>query len=272
MTLDLPPPPLPDIERQIHFETEAVELGVQRYRRAIAEADLADTPPGLEAARDMLKTLIPAIREAQSEAVDGIANGPRGIKPRWWWLIGFLSAEKLAFITARAILTTKNKRDHASGLLFTSASLALGRHVRQELEFDMWRRAEAAKVKEAKEAGEQRVNLYKVLTERAKKVDAKAFQRWRQKIADIERLDWDRDARLAVGVKLLTLAAKHGGGWFEIILVPTRGKTERRIVLTEIARDAISDVNSRLEINRPFLLPMVCQPKPWRKADEADPA
>jgi hypothetical protein len=45
----------------------------------------------------------------------------------------------------------------------------------------------------------------------------------------------------------------------------TGGKTERRLILTDRALAAISDINQRQEVARPLLMPMIHPPKPWRR-------
>jgi hypothetical protein len=253
------PVPIQDIERQIRWEMANVEEGVRRYRRSIAEADLGDTPPGVIAMRDMMAGLVPAIEAARQEAIDGIVSEGKGRKPEWWWTIGFLSAEKLAVITARALLTDRKQR--TGGSLMSAVAINIGSSVKMEMEYEQWRIREARRAKE----DPNHINLFRLITSRAKKVDAKAFLRWRKKLSSIERLDWTREMKLQLGSKLLDLAIRHGGGWFEYRMIYARGKSERRVFLTDVARTAINDVNARLEVNRPYHLPMKVPPKPWRR-------
>jgi len=66
-----------------------------------------------------------------------------------------------------------------------------------------------------------------------------------------------------IGAKLLDLMIKHGGGWFEQRLVYKTGKTERRVFLSDLAQQALTDINAQLEVNRPYMVPMRCQPNQW---------
>lgn len=259
-----------DIERQKEWEAHAVSEGVQRYRNAIAGAEdrglfgvaqgkepaFGDTPPGLVAMRSMIRTFVPAIKEAQKLAAKSLTDSGSGRQADWWWLICLLPAEKLAVIVTRSLLTGKDPERKAS-----NAAIEIGSAVQQELEFERWRITEREAVKDDPE----RTNLFKLLTSRAGRVDAKTFARWKRKLKSIERFEWHRDQKLRLGDVLIDLAIKHGGGWFELRKVYKRGKTERRIRMTAEARQAVTDINARLEVNRPYLLPMKCPPKKWRR-------
>ena len=253
-------PRIADIERQQAFERHAVKLGVDRYRRANAEATLGDTPVGVEASRDMMNSLVPAVEEARKYAVSKITTGGSGRQPQWWWLIGFLPADVLAFVACRVVLTAYNSRED-EGKAVTACALQIGTAVREEVEMRRW----AAREAELSENDPDHIDMYKLLTTKSKVVDSRALARWRRKIDTIEREDWSRAARLDIGQKLLSLLVEHGGGWFEKRMVRSRGKTTGKIFISTEAKRAITDIDARLELNRPYLLPMKCRPKPWRK-------
>jgi DNA-directed RNA polymerase len=249
-----------DIERQQRWEAEAVEEGVRRYRRAIAEADLPDTPAGVIAMREMFNGLVPAIRAAQDEAIAGLTAKEKGRNPEWWWYISFLSAEKLAVIAARTLLTTTST-DRTPFIREGSVSIYIGSAVMLEMELERWKADEA----EAAREDDKHVDLFKLMKMRQPNATARDFRRWRRKIAAIERLDWPKNIRLQVGHRLVQLAVEHGGGWFERRVIFRQGRSERTIVKSDAAHAAIQDINARLEINRPLRVPMLCPPKPWRR-------
>lgn len=250
---------LPEIERQQRHEASGVEQGVARYRQSIAEAELPDTPPGVLAMREMMGSLIPAIRDAQREAQAGITAQQRGANPQWWWLISYLSAEKLALITARVVMNNAGAFQQVGGRRFTAVAIGIGNHVKTEMEFDNWRRTSKAA------ASKDVPDMYRILTSMVPVVNTRTFKRWRKKLRSIEREEWSSEMKTSIGAHLLILAAKHGGGWFEIRSVWDGGRRVRRVFLSEAAGAAIADVNSRLEVQRPLLTPMLCPPKRWRK-------
>lgn len=88
---------------------------------------------------------------------------------------------------------------------------------------------------------------------------------------NIDHLDWSKDERISVGMLMLSILAEHGGGWFELAYIRKssgRGTvTERVIRLTEAGRRWINNHNAMTELQRPWLLPMLCPPKAWRWVD-----
>jgi hypothetical protein len=131
-----------------------------------------------------------------------------------------------------------------------------------EREFDLW------KERQYREAKDGSVNLYKVMTKNCKRIDTRAARKFMRLSTDLDRLDWTKEVRLHAGMKCLDTLVRHGNGWFEMSLVG-RGygrtrHTEKTVKLTQVARDAIEQDHRRCEFNRPFLLPMLCEPAEWR--------
>lgn len=255
----------------------AIEQGKRRYERMIAESGLADTTPGQIALREMLgdpregRGLIWACEQAREEARTGLIDGGLGLKPEWWWMIRFLSAEKLALITARCILTDINKAD-GPGNPMAGIAISVGAAVKLEMEYEAWQQ----RSKEDKKAGRTRdskgnpIDVARIMRVKTGEVTAKTFRRWKRKLSSIENMEWTREMKLQIGTKLVLLAVEHGAGWFEYRKVAYRGKTERRIFLSELASQAIADINARLEVQRPYLLPMICPPKPWKRVENME--
>lgn len=250
------------IESQKRFEANAIQEGVDAYKRAFREAAFADTVPGLIVARDMVENMLPAIAEAQKVARDGLrAKGAPPNPPEWWWLIGWLTAEKTAFITARSLLTRNERYNSGDTIPVTSAALYIGQSLKTEIEFDNWKRQEAKAVR----AGDKATDMFKLLTSREKQLTPKTFDRWRRKIESIEREDWTHEMKIIVGTKLIDIAIQHGGGWFYRTMLYRRGKRIATVGLTEVALSVITDINAQSELNRPMLRPMIAPPKPWRR-------
>lgn len=248
------PVPIMRIEAQQRIETRSVERGLQRYRAAVLRTDVADTNPGVAAMRDILSTLIPAITEAQRLGREACES--RGQPPGWAALINILDADKLAYLTVRTLLTTPTVGAHIHPTVARIARL-IGRGVQHEVEFEQWRS------REKEVAGEDRPNMYKVLQQRAKNIDARTFRRWTRKLDTYEKLQWtDRD-RLQLGAALITVCVEAGGGWIEVHRTYSRNQEALRVGLSEQALRYLSDSHARLELMRPYLLPMIVPPKPW---------
>jgi DNA-directed RNA polymerase len=251
---------LDPIDEQIAHEMAGVEEGIKKFHDTLNDPQLklADTAAGRKIFNETMSLLIPAIHAAQDEAIHGIANGGRGIKPVWWWYISFVSADKLAFITMRSILGVRM----AHGTVGRKASaicLEIGQGVKQQVEFEKWLRESK---KTAKETGGPDVAAR--LVRKAKNFNQRQWGNWCRKIDSIETLDWRRDVKIHIGAKLLELAIEHTGGFFTMDYVQVRNKTERQVFLSNPCRAMVDDIHSRVEIATPVLKPMLYPARPWQ--------
>lgn len=252
------------IEEQTRLELDSVERGAVRYRREVEKADLADTDPGIRMMDTILKGLIPAIQQAQVEALAYLEQPRR--TPQWVYPILMLDAERLAVITARSVLTFQRKGEVSRSV--TNVAIMVAKRVKEQREFDLWKEAQAAAEKAAKAEGRPYVNVFKLMVQSVKKLDQRAVRKWIKKGEQFDREEWPTEIMVHFGWKLLDLLAQHGGGCFEIVLEPIKGKrgrkTERIVRLTPLALDYINKQHAANELTRPWLLPMVSPPKEWR--------
>ena len=101
-------PALEDEQRRI--EAEGVNEGVAKYRKMLFEGNISDTGAGRQIFKETMGLVIPAIKKAQTEAVEGIANSA-GLE---YVLFGggtslFVSPEKLAYIALRSVSSSHGK-------------------------------------------------------------------------------------------------------------------------------------------------------------------
>lgn len=257
------PPSALQIEQQIRWEHHAVERGVKRYREMTNSMALAETTPGMRAMKDIIPKLVPAIKAAQEEAIKSIQDAGKGRQPDWWWLISFLSADQLAVISLKCAFSERSSQATTNRSV-QSVARQIGSTIYEQMQFEEWREEERRLVKEAKEAGETRPNLYDALVRSVKVVDRQVFRRWSTRIDRLRSTPWPIEARIQIGVKLIDLLVEASGQWFEIVISRIRGgKTERHLRLSALALAAIEDMTTQAELARPFQLPMICPPRPW---------
>jgi DNA-directed RNA polymerase len=257
------------IKRNVEFEVGGVTRGVERYRNEInkdvskfadtGRSAFADSDVGSKLVDQCMKPLVAGFQEIQEEASMGFTT--KGHSAVWWTPILCLSAEKLAAVTLRTVLAGLQP-SVAHARLWTACALKIGANVKQEREFDLWKDRQYQKARE-----EGTINLYKMMVRRVKKIDTKAARRFMRMEADLDRLDWTKEVRLHVGMKCLDTLVRHGNGWFEMRLTGKGyGRTrqvQKTIQLTDVVRKAIEEDHLRCELNRPFLLPMLCEPAAW---------
>ena len=244
-------------EEQRRIELAGVEEGVQKFRRLLAEGRIADAGAGRKIFTEVMQLIIPAIREAQQEAIEGIANSGPGVRPVWWWYISFVSPEKIAYIALRSVLSIRLAQA-SLGRPARNVCLDIGLAMKQQVEFEMWLRNSKD---EAKNSGG--VDLAARLVRTAKNFNQRQWGNWSRRIKSIETLEWRRDVRMHIGAKILDLVIENGGGFIELKYVQIRNKTERQVFLSDSCRAMMEDINSQLEFNAPVLKPMIIEPRPW---------
>lgn len=271
----------PEVQRQIAWEMETVTLGVERYRRSIAETALGDTDPGLALLRGMLAdrpdpehpgellpgfvTAIAAAKQAAIARETGAVG--RGKSTTWNLLANFLTPEKIAVIAARSLLTSPRVRD-IQGIPFTKLAGIIARNVKLEIEYEDWVRRE----NEAQKADPEYLNIYKLLVSRYRKpVDSRVFRRWKRKLKTIQDHPIDPITAVQYGTHIISLMLEFGGGMFQKRIASMRGgKRGFVIFMRPETRQALYEHHAKLEITRPYLLPMRCPPKPWTRANLED--
>ncbi|MBP5855707.1 hypothetical protein KAJ83_01700 [Marivibrio halodurans] len=265
-----------DIEAEHQWELRGVDDGVKRYREAVAKANdraqaggrggLADMEAGEVMLTEILKPLIPAVREAQDEAFQTIQG--RGKIPKWAVPMLCLEAEKLAVVIVRSTLAglSVEIQDYRP---VTPLSIAIAGNAKTQREFDLFKQKEAEKKKAAEDSGDAAVDLYKLMERRVKKVDARNAKKWMKLSEESVALDWDKETKVHFGHKCVQLLVEHGGGWFEMQMhYKGNGRqlvTERQIKLTDVAKEYITHYHAVSELQRPFMLPMIAKPNDWKK-------
>ena len=252
---------------QVALEIEGVERGIQNMRSSMAishggdgserQTNLIDTEPGRQIFHDLMEQLVEPFAAAREEAIEGITNGGRGVKPTWWALIVSVPPEKAAFLAVRSVLTVKMAA-RSVGRKANAICLDLGNSLKMQTEYEAWARVSKERHDETGEP-----DLAKLMMTRAKNMNSRQWTKWRQKISDIETLPWSRHEKFHVGSKLLDLLIVNGGGYFELRYVQIQHKTERQVFLSDLCRKMIEDCASHLEVNTPVLRPMIIQPRPW---------
>ena len=258
------------IRRNVEWETCGIERGVQRYQNELnkdvskfsntGRSAFADTDVGSKLVDQCMRPLVDGVKEEQAAAQLGFSK--KGHTAIWWLPILCLQPEKKAAVTIRTVLAgLQPEVSHSRP--WTACALLIGANIKMEREFDLWKERQ---YREARDEGS--INLFKVMTKNCKRIDTRAARKFMRLSTDLDRLDWTKETKLHIGMKCLDILVRHGNGWFEMSLVG-RGygrtrHTEKTIKLTQVARTAIEQDHRRCEFNRPFLLPMLCEPAEWR--------
>lgn len=258
------PVPVADIEAQKRFEIKHTELGVERFHKSIASATISDTPLGRKVAKDVLAPMAKEIKRVQKRAAKELRTvGGRDPWGGWRPLLMTLKADKLAVITLRTIMSNVHPGDMHSAPSVAVVSRLIGQNCRYELEFEMWRQAEA----EAAKLDPKHTDMFKLMMEYNPNPNAAVVRRWRsrmqKRVVRIHQEPWTLEQRVGMGSCLVDVLVRKGGGWFEITRFTMRRKTMQVIHFSTPAIKALGKTVNDLEVSKPYLLPMTCPPKPW---------
>lgn len=255
-----------DESAQRAWEHEQVQRGIARYRDSLRKVnedgtvkarDLGSLEPGQIIAEDLIGPLVERIRGAQQVAFDAITTLSKPAD--YAWGLALLPAETLGACTVLHALT------RVEATPFTACAVSLGTRVQHEWEYQNWKAAEAAAEKERKERGEEEFtpNLFKLMLHRNKdQVNDRVFAKWKKKAPLFTSGNWTAATRAQVGTALLTLLVESNA-WFEVSIQCINNRQVRIFQMTELGRDWVSDRHSQNELMRPYLLPMICEPRDY---------
>ncbi len=272
---EVPPlPPVPtavgahDLEAQRDWEQYQKTRGIWRYRASLqrevqrgadkgkkVDRALADLEPGQRIADDLIVPLVEAITKAQDEARDALLG--RGNPSPVHSVMLSLPAEVMAVVTIQAALS------RCEPAQFQGCCLDLGNKIMREVELRVWAAREKAAEKERKETGaDWKPNLYDLMVKRNDKVDERVFTKWAKKADLFVKGDWEQTTRVRVGVALFDMLIGIDG-WFEVRTTRDGAKTKMMFQLTDAARAWVARRHNQNEMARPFLLPMICEPRDY---------
>jgi len=225
---------------------------------ATGRSAFADSDVGSKLVNQCMKPLVAGIKEAQAEAQEG--KSQPGRETVWWNPIPCLSAESMAAVILRTVLAGMQPKVRP----WAACCLRIAANIKQQREFELWKDRHFQGEREEESA----VNLYKVMTARCKRIDSRAARKFMRQSTDLDCLNWDKKVCIHTSMKLMDMLVRNGNGWFKLPYVK-RGygrtvHTEKTLRLTEVALQAIEQDHQRCELNRPFLLPMLCEPAEWR--------
>lgn len=253
------------IEDQKLWEMDGVERGVRRYRKdlqkSLQSGAEAETPPGERMMLAIMKELVPAIEREQENGVAMREGAPYA----WALPLNSLSSEKWALIAARTALSfARSERP------LTQVALGIANAGRNEVEFENFKKAEAAKAKR----DDDYVSLFDRMSRKMKTFSPRTVRKWMKKCEAFEKAEWSKSEKLQVGSLLAHILVTDVGGWFEhrIISAVSRGvvTTTASLSLTPNALDFLNTQHAQSELTRPWMLPMICQPNDWRSTHEAE--
>lgn len=231
------------IAKELHLEQEAVTLSVQKQLEKIERHGLVDaTSEGKKKLTKMIEAVSANIQTWMKEA------SQKRKKPTAYQYLKGISTIELAYIASKQIV---------NGLTLSEASLttcseAIGRYIRDKVEYDMFAAANP------EEANKLSRTLKALPTEYQKERSIKSAM---DKV-DFNPLEWPDAALISIGYVLIQCTV-DATNLVEIKTVRSGGITKAIIVPTEDTKEWLLDAEVKDALMLPFHYPMVVPPVPW---------
>jgi DNA-directed RNA polymerase len=254
-------------DRQIEREINSVNRGVERYER-MREIDKAagreyESTVGQRFVDDLMSKLVPAINQAQEDAVRGklvpaMSTGRR--LGGWEDPLCALNPNKVAYITLRTVLNVdQNQRGRAM------MGKLVGKHLDLQVKFDAMSKAEQERVAEGE--GDPGYNRLTYLKREVKRINPRSVRKWLKRLDDLKVKGWTEDVRIKVGTVCVELAVDTLPEVFEKRTLIEEGKTRIEIRVTDEATKLLLEAHDLMGLNLPWHQPMVHPPRAWTTVD-----
>lgn len=253
-----------DVAREAAWEVAAVGRAVKRYHEAAAHADPADLPPGRRALAETVSPVSSKLNARLDEATAHKDGRPEG----WHAPLLLFSPDVLAVIAVATALRATPLAGVRLGKTVPVFSRQVCNVLRDQADHDRWvgaQRKAADKDPEAKAALGRWKRLHPDGSRRA-------WTRFASRLEGARTSRWPDDVCAAVGGVLIQALVEGAPDWFAREQVGSDPAHMRPIciTLTDRAVERMADIETRAEVARPLLLPMLIPPNPWRYAEPTD--
>jgi Mitochondrial DNA-directed RNA polymerase len=242
------------LERQISNEIESVVMGRTRYEERRRENGESATSPGEEQTRRAL----PALASALEEFMCSESTAGRRLARAMPYLVNIAPIEA-------AYLTIRLAMDGASaGHTANNVAITIGNAVQDHVNLMNMASGEDSEDDENKKHMKR---LFKKVMEQVKKATTASHRQgvWRHVLAKYrpQSLDWSKEAKLHVGMKLLELLESSSN----LIRVQTTSEghnnTPVRVVFTDEAAAWMETAHMTASLWQPVHQPMLVPPADW---------
>jgi len=259
------------IIKEILWENQAIDEGVAKYNASKEGKTIEANTGGKNLLKQAIPQLILGIEEAWSEVKQSIYSPTSGGKDNWIYMIGLVSAEQAAFITLNKALQACSSQDQGREGVVRPLTKEIGKQLRQQVKFENWKESEKIILKEhnsiCAEGETRRKSKAQHLIEQAKgQITRPKLARWEKKFESYKNIEWGDD-EYNIGAKLLDILVTSCPEFFQYKTIKTRNKQERKFIMTDEAWNTYVLSEETAELQRPFLLPTLIQPREWKYVD-----
>lgn len=259
------------IIKEIMWENSAIDDGIQKYNLDKSKKTMESQTGGMKLLKMAIPQLIEGMDEAWEEAKETMFSSKSGGRDNWIYMLGHVSSEQAAFITLNKCIQACGNQDVKREGLVRPLTKEIGKQLNQQVMFEQWKKNEADLLKEhnlnCKEDEERKMSRAQYEIKQSKgSLTRPKLSRLQKKYETYTNTDWGNDC-YNIGAKLLDVCVKSCPEFFDYIEIATRNKKERRFTMTDEAWNTYVVAEETAELQRPFLLPTLIQPREWKYVD-----
>ena len=235
---------LDPVESQRIIETESIDMGIAKYREALAKDGTGNLPPGMRLIKAALGPMLAALAEWKEKTEGGLASRNASI----FHYVNDLDPETAAWITASACISKLHERPSVASVASTIVS-----RLEQTINIEaICVVSPSLGKKVAKRTSQMSADRNKLVFIRkgGERVDAKLIH-------------FDEGTKIRIGTLLLELFQQSSGLVIAETVYLSKNRSSTIITPTESCRKWLEESHARCELLSPVRLPMVCFPRQW---------
>jgi len=253
--------------KQILWENSAIDEGIAKYNFDKSKKTMEAHAGGMKLLNMAIPQLIEGMDAAWEEAKESMFSSKSGGRDNWVYMLGHVTSEQAAFITLNKCIQACGNQDVKREGLVRPLTKEIGKQLNQQVMFEQWKQKEAEALKEhnltCEEGSEKKMSRAQFEIKQLKGTFTRPkLARLQKKYETYTNTDWGTDC-YNIGAKLLDVCVKSCPEFFDYKEVATRNKKERRFTMTDEAWNTYVVAEETAEIQRPFLLPTLIQPRDW---------
>jgi DNA-directed RNA polymerase len=230
----------------------------------VAAGRAAENPVGQAQLARLVERTVEGVKALQLNGKKALRKGmTTGQRLSGWELpVCMMDVDVMTYITIHTMFNSAMSGEAASE---TKIAKKIGEVCNLQLRYNQLRDGEKERLKG--EDPSPKYNRVEAMKREVKTVNPRSVKKWLRKAEDIETDIWPIRTRYAVGFQLIQSILEQCPDIFERVEHmegTTHGpKTRVRIGLTEHALATIEKRMRGMGMNMPWMLPMVCEPRPW---------
>ena len=231
-------------DSQYALEELSINMGIARYREALASDGTGEMPPGQQLLKAAMTPMIAALTDWLKVTGEGLASRSAGT----WYFLNGLDIDAVSWVTANTCIAMLHQRPQV-----VNVATAIALRLEATINMDAILAANPA----------LGAKVAKRIEKMSDKSNRMVFIRKGADLVDVKYIQWDDATRVRVGTLLIEMFHQATG----LVSPETihEGKHRSKTILrpTESCARWLEESHARCELLSPVRMPMVCTPRQW---------